>query len=147
MYRTLKGEGTGAPHNLRLIRRIDSKKKKKGTWEVTVANGWTYTTVAELKAKTTHTTDATDTPAAPTPHPKTSWNLYYHHSPFIKDLVNEGKWVMLIVYIVVVALQTVATIIYFSARAYVVVEAFLSLRSLPKGVYNKVWWVELIPHF
>ena len=29
VYRTFKGEGTGAPHSLRLIRRIDSKKKKK----------------------------------------------------------------------------------------------------------------------
>ena len=33
MYRTFKGEGT--PYSLRLIRRIDSKKKKKNlpTWE------------------------------------------------------------------------------------------------------------------
>jgi len=110
-----------------------------GTWKATVENGWTYTTMDELEAQSRG--------AQVTLNPKTSWNPYHHHVPFMKDLKKREKWVMLIIYIVVVALQTVAIIIYFSARAYVVVEAFLSLRSVPKGVYDKVWWVELIPHF
>ena len=33
------------------------------------------------------------------------------------------------------------------ARAYLVVESFASLRSLPLGSYNAVSWVSLIPHF
>ena len=120
---------------LKLVRDAANQIHSKGfgRWEVTTAHGWTYRSSAEL--------------AETGVHPKTSWNLYKQHSGFIKDLIDQKKRIMLAVYIVLVAFQTIATAIYLSARAYVVVEAFLSLRNLPKGVYTKVPWVELVPHF
>ena len=124
-----------------------------GKWEVTVGGGWAYTSkIASASSMAERglaqpTGTHIDKPTGIQTHPKTSWNIYKNHSPFIKDLYNGNQWMMLTIYIIVVALQTVATIVYFGARAFVVVEAFLSLRRLPKGVYNKVWWVELIPHF
>ena len=106
-----------------------------GKWEVTAAYGWTYRRKKDMESP------------RPGIHPKAPWNLYKHHSGFIHDLIDNKKWIMLAVYIVLVALQTIAAAIYFSARAYVVIESFLSLRSLPKGVYTQIWWVELVPHF
>jgi hypothetical protein len=38
-------------------------------------------------------------------------------------------------------------VIYTAARAFIVVESFLSLRFLPAGVYQTVSWVAVIPHF
>ena len=38
-------------------------------------------------------------------------------------------------------------VLYPAARGYLVVEAFASLRSLPRGAYTTVYWVEMIPHF
>ena len=38
------------------------------------------------------------------------------------------------------------TLVYTAARAYLVIEAFASLRSLPVGSYTSVNWVEMFPH-
>ncbi len=46
-----------------------------------------------------------------------------------------------------VALLAVAGFLYIAARAYVVVEAFLSLRSLPAAAFKNVSWVNYFPHF
>jgi len=123
---------------LKLVRDAAKGMKGFGRWEVTVADGWIYTSRSDLA----ESAQSANTRV----HPKTSWNLYKPHSKFIGDLIEGEKWVMFTIYIVLVTLQTVATILYLSARAYVVVEAFLSLRSLPKGVYTKIQWVEMIPH-
>ena len=57
-----------------------------GKWEVTVASGWTYTSVAKGPESAQHK----DTEAAQSPmHPKSSWNLYSHHSQFIRDLIEK----------------------------------------------------------
>ncbi|KAI5820317.1 hypothetical protein BZA77DRAFT_258231 [Pyronema omphalodes] len=37
-------------------------------------------------------------------------------------------------------------LLYTSARIFIVVEAFISMRSLPVGAYNSVDWIEIIPH-
>jgi hypothetical protein len=36
--------------------------------------------------------------------------------------------------------------IYVIARGFIVVESFLSLRSMPIGVYEQVDWIALLPH-
>ena len=123
-----------------------------GKWEVTVGGGWAYTSkIASASSMAERglaqpTGTHIDKPTGIQTHPKTSWNIYKNHSPFIKDLYKGKHWAMLTMHIVVVGLQTIAQILYFSALAYVAVEAFLSLRSLPKGVYTKTQWVEMIPH-
>ena len=46
-----------------------------------------------------------------------------------------------------VIVMTPMTVIYTLARAFVVVEAFASLRSLPEGAYVTVQWTDYIPHY
>ncbi|MCJ1457067.1 hypothetical protein MMC28_007433 [Mycoblastus sanguinarius] len=46
----------------------------------------------------------------------------------------------------VVAMSPV-TMIYTLARTYIVVEVFVSLRSLPAGAFDSVQWSNFIPHF
>jgi len=36
--------------------------------------------------------------------------------------------------------------LFFGPRLYLVVEAFISVRSLPVGAYETVNWVEFLPH-
>ena len=36
--------------------------------------------------------------------------------------------------------------LYFLARAFLVVESFISLRKVPLGVYSAVQWAQAIPH-
>lgn len=38
-------------------------------------------------------------------------------------------------------------IVYISARVYLVLESFISIRSLPEGSYRSVPWTDLWPHF
>jgi hypothetical protein len=44
-------------------------------------------------------------------------------------------------------LALLGVIIYLSARLYIIVESFLSLRHVPVGVYVSLEWVDLFPHF
>lgn len=37
--------------------------------------------------------------------------------------------------------------LYLLVRVYLIVEVFLSLRSVPLGVYKEVQWCRYIPHF
>ena len=46
----------------------------------------------------------------------------------------------------ILPIQTLA-LAYFLARAYILVEDFLELRSLPANAYQTVDWGQLIPHF
>lgn len=38
------------------------------------------------------------------------------------------------------------TFVYFAARIYVLIEAFMSLRRAPPGLYDTVNWTKFIPH-
>ncbi|KAL8818127.1 MAG: hypothetical protein Q9223_003168 [Gallowayella weberi] len=46
-----------------------------------------------------------------------------------------------------VIVMTPVTVVYTLARTYIVVEVFLSQRSLPIGAFNSVQWSEFVPHF
>lgn len=44
-------------------------------------------------------------------------------------------------------LAFLGVIVYLSARLYIIVESFLSLRHVPVGVYVSLEWFEIFPHF
>lgn len=57
---------------------------------------------------------------------------------------RSGKWW------IEVGLGTVVVLCggaFMAARAYLVVEAFASIRSLPKRAYETPDWTEVFPHF
>jgi hypothetical protein len=43
-------------------------------------------------------------------------------------------------------IMALAAVLFFVTRLYLVVEAFISVRSLPVGAYETVNWVEFLPH-
>ena len=46
-----------------------------------------------------------------------------------------------------VIIMSPVTMVYALARTYIVVEVFVSLRSLPNGAFDSVHWSDYIPHF
>src|SRR5271163_144123 len=46
-----------------------------------------------------------------------------------------------------IVLASLCALVYIGARAYLVVEAFISVRSLPLGAYDNVNWAQLLVHF
>ena len=46
-----------------------------------------------------------------------------------------------------IVVASVCALVYIGARAYIVVEAFISVRSLPIGAYDNVSWAQLLVHF
>ena len=60
-----------------------------------------------------------------------------------KERIGVRGWGWLIFY----WLKEILLVCWVLARAYLVVESFASLRSLPVGSYDTVSWVSLIPHF
>ena len=49
--------------------------------------------------------------------------------------------------VVVIGLAVLgAALLYALARVYIVVEAIISLRRVPVGVYEQVSWSQYIPH-
>lgn len=44
-------------------------------------------------------------------------------------------------------LRFALVLVYISARVFLVVESFISIRSLPEGSYRSIPWTELWPHF
>ena len=66
------------------------------------------------------------------------WNSYRKHRPLkvVPELFN----------IVHSTFATCIAIGYVAARVYIVVEAFISLRSVPLGVYADVPWTNYFPH-
>ena len=50
------------------------------------------------------------------------------------------------VYYVIYFLSGIGGTLYFVARSYLVLEAFISLRSLPEATYNSPAWILTVPH-
>ena len=46
-----------------------------------------------------------------------------------------------------VIIMSPVSMVYFLARTYIVVEVFVSLRSLPSGAFDSVQWSDFVPHF
>jgi hypothetical protein len=49
-------------------------------------------------------------------------------------------------YTMALGISNVILVIYVIARGFIVVESFMSLRSMPTGVYERVNWDALLPH-
>lgn len=48
---------------------------------------------------------------------------------------------------VIILLCTVCGLAYVFSRAFLVIEAFNSLRKLPKGAYDTPSWIQVLPHW
>ena len=46
----------------------------------------------------------------------------------------------------VIVLVFILFLLFFFARLFIVVEAFISIRSLPVGAYDTVNWINFLPH-
>ena len=44
------------------------------------------------------------------------------------------------------SLATICGLLYLSARMYLVIEAFVSLRKLPESAFDTLQWTQLVPH-
>ena len=88
--------------------------------------------------------------AAELPNPKQSssyWRSQYSpHVEFLKYLKRHSKRGWCVSYMSLIILQIIASLCYGLARAFLVFEAFASLRNLPAGSYNAVNWTSFIPH-
>ena len=75
------------------------------------------------------------------------WQRWYlklfPHTSMQKTSERAMRWVVRWRPIVMSA----ATVIYTAARVYIAVECFVSLRSLPTGVFDSVQWLNFVPHF
>ena len=97
----------------------------------------------------TRSRNGTFHPTEEIPDPKTSsyWRSQYSpHVEFLKYLRKEKRWGWYVSYMLLIILQIIASLCYGFARAFLVVEAFASLRNLPVGSYNAVNWTLYIPH-
>jgi hypothetical protein len=59
----------------------------------------------------------------------------------VRDILKEG--LILLIWVILAP----AFLFYVFARTFLVVEAFISLRSLPIGAYNTPDWTQFLPHF
>jgi len=65
---------------------------------------------------------------------------------WIPDYFSYGHMFYGIFYVLLCILCSLCFIPYCAARAFLVVEAFISLRHVPMGVYQVVNWASYIPH-
>ncbi|KAK7556924.1 hypothetical protein IWX49DRAFT_17236 [Phyllosticta citricarpa] len=82
----------------------------------------------------------------------TIWPLYmlFTTEPFIQRMMKVSKYFKILehadssqpLYYIHYALA----LLYGLARLFLIVEAFISLRSLPRGVYDTPRWTEYLPH-
>ena len=90
-------------------------------------------------------------PTQEIPIPKESssyWRAQYKpHVAFLQHLKEFKHWGWYFSYMLLIILQIIASLCYGLARAYLVFEAFASLRNLPVGSYSAVRWTSFIPHF
>jgi hypothetical protein len=78
-------------------------------------------------------------------HPIFTWIVDYADQEGLSKWKKEvlemiGITTALLVWVTLVAMP------YFAGRSFLVVEAFISLRAAPIGVYKSPAWVEMIPH-
>jgi hypothetical protein len=75
-------------------------------------------------------------------------NLLAHMFPFIDRIwvaYNE-RWLGWLGTIVITALCIMSGVSYIVAKAYLVVEAFASIREVPEDVYKTPSWSQVFPH-
>lgn len=71
--------------------------------------------------------------------------VLFHIAWAFGGLVYFVLWTAILV--VVVCMLSGVSLSYIFSRVYLVVEAFISLRSLPKGAFETVRWMDYWPHF
>lgn len=62
-------------------------------------------------------------------------------------LGSDPEEVPLPLYYTKVGIAGVVVVIYVASRVFIIMEAFLSLRHVPVGVYISPSWIQAIPHF
>lgn len=65
-------------------------------------------------------------------------------SNFLVD--NLGIWSSVVKYAILIPICTVSLLCYGAARVFIVIESFISMRSLPVGSYETVLWTSFWPH-
>ncbi|KAK8191304.1 hypothetical protein HDK77DRAFT_456996 [Phyllosticta capitalensis] len=82
----------------------------------------------------------------------TAWPLYmlFTTEPFVRRMVKVSKFFKILEHAdssqPLYWLHSSLAMAYALARLFLIIEAFISLRSLPRGVYETPRWTEYIPH-
>ena len=77
--------------------------------------------------------------------PVVKFGRYHEYGSTFSQLWAVVRTIVYIVYLVLLFAPPV--LCYCAARIYIVAEAFISLRSVPREVYDDVPWTNYIPHF
>lgn len=65
----------------------------------------------------------------------------------VQRIVRFDRFILFSIFYFFFHLSSILCFIpYCAARAFLVVEAFISLRHVPEGVYQVVQWTSYIPH-
>lgn len=68
------------------------------------------------------------------------------HKYFHNRTLFIAKLLYVFNYLICVMLTASMSLLYAAARTFIVLETFISVRSLPLGAYESVNWVEYLPH-
>ena len=75
--------------------------------------------------------------------------VYLHEHEFkslVKAFFTQEPGIMSWLYRLIITIGVLNTPLFFLSRMFIIVETFISLRHVQKGVYKMVEWAEYIPH-
>lgn len=74
--------------------------------------------------------------------------LYYFNKldDWLRDKYSDDEWKTMIFELIYSLLFYGGVLLYCLARGYIIVESFISVRSLPTGAYKSVDWIDFWAH-